>query len=548
MRTSSEKSEKNPPRDGGMNRLASHELQRKNVLGLHIVGTDGLTLMDKLIQHLMVRKGATVFFVNAHTLYLKNKNNQFAQELQHADYLLNDGIGIELAARAHGLSFKENLVGTDFIPRFLTRVSIECKARIFLIGGDNETALKAADYVTVRFPDLEVAGVQNGFFSEDQVPLLCNKIVTEEPDIILVGMGQPRQELLIAKFGTAAPQALIFGVGGLFDYWSESLTRAPALIRKLRLEWLHIILLQPYKIGRYAKCIPFVVGQIFVLIYSRWISIVSRNFRSASRYILRRICATLSMLIVLRNKLFNNSSVCVFTYHHITDERRLPFNVRLARFEKQMEFLSRSQIVMHPKEFLKVLDTGFTLKGPKVFLTFDDGYKDFYLNAYPILQRLRLPCILFVNTFNLDSSESAHFVTRSELMMMKPEIVTVCSHSHSHALLSACDDAQIETEIGKSKRIIEELNLGNTDYFAYPYGTINAFDERSMRWVSDHGFRVAFTSIHGLVNNKTNPYRVPRIRVDDSDSVLMFMWAIWGGLNLWSFIDRYLSRFQRVPK
>jgi peptidoglycan/xylan/chitin deacetylase (PgdA/CDA1 family) len=256
----------------------------------------------------------------------------------------------------------------------------------------------------------------------------------------------------------------------------------------------------------------------------------------------------LSLLIVLRNKLFRNKSVCVFMYHHISDNKNVPFNVKISEFEKQMKYLAQKGIVIHSNELENLRRTDTNWDGPKVLLTFDDGYLDFYLNAYPILERLRLPCILFINTVNLDSSPTSTHLIRNQLKLMNPEIVTICSHGHSHAMLSNCDNKQVENEISKSKELIGELPFGNVKFFAYPYGTVNAFDERSKHILREYGFQIAFTSIHGLVNTKTDFLKAPRIKVDNSDSVTMFALAVNGGLNLWRFVDVYFNGLQRYQK
>lgn len=321
-----------------------NDLQRRKIFGLSVVISDGLSLINKFIEHLTAHEGASIFFVNAYTLYLKEYDDQFARELCNADYLLNDGIGMELAARVHGVALRENLVGTDLIPRFLSNLSgLQWKPGIFLVGGNEMTARKATDYVRKHFPFLRVAGNQPGYFSKEEFGSLGYKIQMAKPDVVLVGMGQPIQENFIASIREVAPQALLFGVGGLFDYWSNNLKRAPAFVRRLRLEWLHIILRQPYKVNRYIKCIPFVLKRVFLF----GMSSILEKMREAARSILRRICTVLAIPVILYRKTTRKPSTCVFVYHHISDEVGVPFTVGISRCSREGTMHSFWQLRVH---------------------------------------------------------------------------------------------------------------------------------------------------------------------------------------------------------
>ena len=162
--------------------------------------------------------------------------------------LFNDGVGIDIANRIlNGSGFAANLNGTDFIPYFLTRV--RTPLRIFLLGTTPATLAKVVRTVESRWPQHTIAGQAPGFLSPDQRDAMTKMIVESRSQLVLVAMGNPRQELWIAQhIPHCAPCAI--GVGGLFDFMAGNVQRAPDWMRTLRLEWLFRLSQEPRRLWR----------------------------------------------------------------------------------------------------------------------------------------------------------------------------------------------------------------------------------------------------------------------------------------------------------
>jgi exopolysaccharide biosynthesis WecB/TagA/CpsF family protein len=186
-----------------------------------------------------------IFFLNSHALMLARENLSFKEALQKATILLNDGVGMDLARLLiEGKKFPENLNGTDFIPEILANLP---RGRVFFLGGRNFEKLQKEFYS--RFPHLEFAGAISGHFKDTKVPL--GEIEKAKPDIVIVGMGMPQQELLITEnFETMQEYGagLIIAGGAIIDFLSGQVVRAPLFIRKVRLEWLWRLLLEPRRL------------------------------------------------------------------------------------------------------------------------------------------------------------------------------------------------------------------------------------------------------------------------------------------------------------
>jgi alpha-1,3-mannosyltransferase len=188
-----------------------------------------------------------VAFCNAHTANLAARDEQLRQALAGA-LVLNDGVGVDLASRAlFGSRFPVNLNGTDFVPHLLGQD--DGRLKLFLLGAEPGVAEGAAAAIHRRFPAARVVGCRHGFFTPDEDAAIVEQIRASGANMVLVAMGQPRQELWAARNHQqlAGP---VLCVGALFDFLAERVPRAPAFVRHLRLEWAFRLAQEPRRLGR----------------------------------------------------------------------------------------------------------------------------------------------------------------------------------------------------------------------------------------------------------------------------------------------------------
>jgi exopolysaccharide biosynthesis WecB/TagA/CpsF family protein len=189
-----------------------------------------------------------VNFVNAHCVNLATRHDDYAATLRDTDALLPDGSGIRLAARLAGTDTGDNLNGTDLFPDICERAAARGTS-IFLLGGSPGIAAAAAAAMQARFPGLNVAGTQHGYFSDNENDDIVDMINASGAAIVFVGFGVPRQELWIARHRDQIDVPLLLGVGGLFDYFSGRIPRAPMLLRRLGCEWMWRLWQEPQRLA-----------------------------------------------------------------------------------------------------------------------------------------------------------------------------------------------------------------------------------------------------------------------------------------------------------
>ncbi len=161
-------------------------------------------------------------------------------------FVFADGIGLQAGRRILGLPAFPRISGTDAVPALLRKIAAG-GCRVFLLGGTPEICAQAAAKLPSLFPGINVVGNHDGYFLASRDRELLALINASRPDVLLVGMGTPTQELWLYRNHSALKVRLAICVGGLFHYWSHDLIRSPRLVTKLGLEWMWILSQQPFK-------------------------------------------------------------------------------------------------------------------------------------------------------------------------------------------------------------------------------------------------------------------------------------------------------------
>ena len=208
--------------------------------------------LDEALRHIesWTQAGSPTYIAiaNAHTLNLARALPTY-RELLKRFVVLNDGIGVDIASRLrHGQRFPANLNGTDLVPSLLAHATRPL--RIYMLGARPEVVAQAYARAQVRYPRHVWLGFSDGYFQQDDETALCDRIRAMQPDVLLVAMGNPLQEVWIERCGAATGAGVSIGVGALFDFWAGSATRAPALLRRLKLEWVYRLLQEPRRLWR----------------------------------------------------------------------------------------------------------------------------------------------------------------------------------------------------------------------------------------------------------------------------------------------------------
>lgn len=191
---------------------------------------------------------AAFCFCNAHTAEIALKRPDYAAALSRF-LLVNDGIGLEIAAKIlEGRGFPENLNGTDFTPWMLE--NLERPVSLYLLGAEPGIAAATARIFAERYSGVRIVGARDGYFPPEEEAAIVSAIEAARPDILLVALGNPGQELFIARHFEALGAKAMFGVGALFDFMAGKVVRAPIWVQRARLEWAFRLMQEPGRLVR----------------------------------------------------------------------------------------------------------------------------------------------------------------------------------------------------------------------------------------------------------------------------------------------------------
>jgi beta-1,4-glucosyltransferase len=215
--------------------------------GFTVRNTRGTQLIRFLKSRMRHNRKIAVGFVN-HNFVTTCQDLGCAGRDKRAFLLVNDGVGMQIAALLRfGHGFRENLNGTDFVPRFLR--AFDRPLTVYLVGGTPDVVATAAAAIACM-PSCRVVGYSDGYSVWQREPQVLGAIAAAAPDVLLVGLGNPLQEQWILRHWDRLDAKVIFGVGALFDWMAGRHRRAPVLVRSLRLEWVYRLALEPRRLGR----------------------------------------------------------------------------------------------------------------------------------------------------------------------------------------------------------------------------------------------------------------------------------------------------------
>lgn len=202
-----------------------------------------------LSDNLKNNKKTFVVTANPETFMISEKNEDVRKMLLDKEtVMVPDGIGVLKAGKKIGYNIEERITGIDIANKLL-KFGNEQKKSIYLFGSKEEVIDSMKKVIKEQYPNLRLVGTSNGYVTDkDKV---FDEIVMLEPDIVLVALGIPLQEMLIYKHLNRFKKGIFVGVGGSFDVMSGMKKRAPKIFIKLNLEWLYRIVKEPKRFKRF---------------------------------------------------------------------------------------------------------------------------------------------------------------------------------------------------------------------------------------------------------------------------------------------------------
>lgn len=223
---------------------------------------DSVTMSEALdaALRLMDRPGtAYVVTPNSEIVYETLRDEALRQIVCQADLILPDGAGVVLGAKILGTPLKEKVAGIDFGSGLMERLSGTDKTFYFL-GGKPGIAELAAENLQKKYPGLNICGTADGYFRDETQ--VIQKINAAHPDVLLVCLGAPKQEIFMYNHRDELQAGLMLGLGGSLDGFAGTVKRAPKWMIRCNLEWFYRLIKEPRRIGRMMRLPKFLLKVI----------------------------------------------------------------------------------------------------------------------------------------------------------------------------------------------------------------------------------------------------------------------------------------------
>ena len=200
-----------------------------------------------------------VFDANGHGISLAARDIRYRSALEHADIIHADGGFIVTASRwLAGEKIAERSATTDLIHDFAAAAALN-DLSFYLLGGTEEVNSGCARRLQELYPGLRIAGRRNGYFGVGQLGDVIEVINEAAPDLLWIGLGKPREQVIVAENADRICAGWAITCGGCFDYIAGNYSRAPMWMRRLNLEWLYRAFTEKRLFWRYLVTSPHAI-------------------------------------------------------------------------------------------------------------------------------------------------------------------------------------------------------------------------------------------------------------------------------------------------
>ncbi len=224
-------------------------MNRKKILNGSFDSVTTAETSDWATQLIKLGERGYICTVNVAILMMMSADSQLQRFVEGASLVVADGQPIVWASRLLSQALPERVTGIDLIDSLAVRAEKE-QFRIYLLGATQEVITTAAANLKSRYPKLDICGFDDGYFSASETSERVQAIRQSGAQILIVGMGVPRQEVFLEENWSDLGVNLAIGVGGSFDVIAGKKKRAPLWMQTTGLEWLYRLIQEPQRLWK----------------------------------------------------------------------------------------------------------------------------------------------------------------------------------------------------------------------------------------------------------------------------------------------------------
>jgi N-acetylglucosaminyldiphosphoundecaprenol N-acetyl-beta-D-mannosaminyltransferase len=173
------------------------------------------------------------------------RDTAFRNAIDNAALVTCDSIGLLLASKLQDGPLQERVTGVELVDALAARSASAGDVRLYLLGGAGDTAARAGEALRRVYPGAIISGARDGYFRAEESGAVAAAIRASSANVLLAGLGFPKQELWIERYLTQTGCGAGIGIGGSLDVYAGNVVRAPVFFRRTGLEWAHRLAKEP---------------------------------------------------------------------------------------------------------------------------------------------------------------------------------------------------------------------------------------------------------------------------------------------------------------
>jgi N-acetylglucosaminyldiphosphoundecaprenol N-acetyl-beta-D-mannosaminyltransferase len=237
-------------------------MESLTVLGCRVDAIGRDEAVSSIAQLANAGGAALVVTLGVEMVMAAQSNEQFRRTINGAAIVTCDTIGLLLASRQRGGPLRERVTGVELVDALAARSAARGDVRLYLLGGAGDTAARAAEALRRRYPGVSIAGARDGYFRPEESDAVAVAIRASGANVLLAGLGSPKQELWLARYLSLTGCGAGIGIGGSLDVQAGNVERAPAFFQRAGLEWAYRLAKEPRRWRRQLALPRFAVAAV----------------------------------------------------------------------------------------------------------------------------------------------------------------------------------------------------------------------------------------------------------------------------------------------
>ncbi len=232
------------------------------ILGCRVDAVGRDEAVSRIAQFANAGQASLVVTLGVEMVMAAQGNDAFRRVVNGAALVTCDTIGLLLASRLRGGPLRERVTGVALVDALAARSASLGDVRLYLLGGSGDTAQRAAEALRAAYPGVAIAGARDGYFLDGESAAVASAIRASGANVLLAGLGSPKQELWLAQWLSATGCGAGLGIGGSLDVFAGNVVRAPSVFQRTGLEWAYRLAMEPRRWRRQLALPRFAVAAL----------------------------------------------------------------------------------------------------------------------------------------------------------------------------------------------------------------------------------------------------------------------------------------------